>query len=68
MYNIYVWNMWFCRKIEYPELRKFDGKLCTLYMYGMSGFAEKLNIQNCENSMANFVHYICTECSDLQKN
>ena len=55
-------------KIEYPELRKFDGKLCTLYMYGMFGFAEKLNIQNCENSTANFVHYICTECLDLQKN
>ena len=30
-----------CRKIKYLELRKFNGKLCTLYMYGMSGFAEK---------------------------
>ena len=22
--------------------QKFDGKLCTLYMYGMSGFAEEI--------------------------
>ena len=29
---------------ECPELRKFDGKLCTFYTFGMSGFAEKLNI------------------------
>ena len=28
-------------------------------MYGMSGFAEKLNIQNCENSMGNCVYYMC---------
>ena len=68
MYIKYVWNVWFERKIEYPELRKFDGKLCTLYMYGMSGFVAKLNIQNYENLTANFVHYICTECLDLQKN
>ena len=39
-----------CRKIEYPEQRKFKGKLCTLYMYGMSGLAKKLNVQNCVNS------------------
>ena len=68
VYIVYVRNGWICQKIEYPELRKFDGKFCTLYMYGMSGFAEKLNIQNCENSKANFVHYICTEGLDLQKN
>ena len=68
VYIKYVWNVWLERKIEYPELRKFDGKLCTLYMYGMSGFVAKLNIQNYENLTANFVHYICTECLDLQKN
>ena len=27
-------------------------------MYGMSGFAEKLNIQNCENWTGNCVHYM----------
>ena len=27
-------------------------------MYGISGFAEKLNIQNCENSTGNCVYYI----------
>ena len=29
-------------------------------MYGMSEFAEKLNIQNYENSIGNCVYYICT--------
>ena len=33
---IYVRNDWICRKIEYPVGRKFNGKLCILYMYGMS--------------------------------
>ena len=36
---IYERNDWICRKIEYPEGRKFNGKLCMLYMYKMSGFA-----------------------------
>ena len=65
---IYVQNDWICRKIEYPEGQKFNGKLCTLYMHVMSGFAKKLNIQNCENSTGNCVHYICTEWPDLKKN
>ena len=29
-------------KNRLSKLRKFDGKLCTLYMYGMSGFAEEI--------------------------
>ena len=29
---IYVWNVCICKKIECPELRKFNGKLCTLYV------------------------------------
>ena len=33
-------------KIEYPEQRIFNGKFGTLYMYEMSGFAEKFNVQN----------------------
>ena len=56
-----------CRKIEYPEQRKFNGKLCTLYMYVTSIFAKKLNIQNCENSTGNCVHYIFTERLDFRK-
>ena len=40
VYTIYVWNVWFYRKIEYPELKKFNEKLFSLYMYGMSGFAK----------------------------
>ena len=68
MYIIYIQNVWICRKIKYLELRKFNGKFCALCMYGMSGFAEKLNIQNCENSMGNYLQYICTEGLDLLKN
>ena len=33
----------------------------------MPGFAEKLNIQNCENSSGYCVHYICTKCLDFQE-
>ena len=51
----------------YPKFRKFNGKLCTLYMHGMSEFAEKLNIQNCVNSTGNCV-LIRTEYVDLQRN
>ena len=68
MYIIYVRNVWICWKIEYPEQRKFNGKLCTLYMYGTSGFAEKLNIQNCKNSTGNCLHYICMERLYFLKN
>ena len=64
---MYARNIWICRKIQYLELRKFNEKLCTLYMYRMSGFAENLNVQNCKNSTANCVHYIFTECLSLQK-
>ena len=91
MYIIYVLNSWICRKIESPELRKFNRKFCTLnvrnvwicreieyielrklkkkfwnlYLHRISGFAEKLNIQNSENSTGNCIHYIYTECLDL---
>ena len=58
MYIKYVWNVWFCGEIEYPKLGKFSRKLCPLYIYGMFGFAEKLNSQNCLNSMGNFVQYM----------
>ena len=57
LYIKYLWNVWICRKIKCPELRKFNGKLCTLYIYGMSVFAEKLNVQNYGNSTGNYVHY-----------
>ena len=55
---IYVRNLWICRKIEYPELRKFKGKLCTLYMYRMFGLAKKLNVQSCKNSTGNCTLYV----------
>ena len=44
VYIIYVRKVWFCGEIEYLKFRKFNEKLCTLYMYGMSGYAEKLKI------------------------
>ena len=47
----------FAEKIKYSKLRKFNVKLYTLYIYKMVGFAEKLIIQNCGNSMGNCVHY-----------
>ena len=50
---IYVRNVWISKKIEYPELQKFNGKLCVLCMYGMSGLAKKLNVQSFKNSMEN---------------
>ena len=59
--TLYARNFWISRKIEYPPVHIFNGKWCTLYPYGMSGFAEKLNILNCENSMGNCVHFICTK-------
>ena len=48
-----VRNVWFRGEIEDPKFRKFNEKLCTLYMYGMSGYAEKLKIWNCVNSTGN---------------
>jgi len=39
-----VQKVWFCGEIEYQKFREFSEKLCTLYMYGMYEFAEKLNI------------------------
>ena len=47
----------FCGEIEYPKFRKFNGKLYTLYMCGISGFAEKLNILKYTNSTGDYVHY-----------
>ena len=42
--TINVRNVWFCGEIEYPKFRKFNEKLFKLYMYGMSGYAEKMKI------------------------
>ena len=58
MCTLYVRNVWIWTKIECLELHIFSVKFGTLYMYGMSGFAENLNIQNCENSTGNCVHYM----------
>ena len=55
MCTLNVQNVWFCGEIEFPKFHKFNQKSCTLYMYGMSRFAEKLNIQNCVNSTGNCV-------------
>ena len=46
------------QKIEYPKLWKFNGNLCTLFMYGMSRFAKKFKVQNNENSIWNCVQYL----------
>ena len=59
MYIVFVQTVWICRKFDCLELRKLNGKLCTLHTYGKSGFAEKLNVQNCGNSKGNSVRYMC---------
>ena len=56
--TLHVQNVWMCRKIEYPEQQKLNRKLCTLYIYGMSGLAKKLNVQNCLNSIGKCTLYI----------
>ena len=68
LYIIYVRKVWIYRKIEYPELLKFNGNLGTLYMYETFGFPKKLNIHNCKNSTGNCVHYTYTEWLDVEKN
>ena len=67
MCTLFVQNVWFCREIEYPKFYKFSGKLSTLHMYGMFGFAEKLTIQNFVNSMGNYVHYMYEMCGFAAK-
>ena len=56
MCTLNVRNVWFCGEIENPKFHKFSGKLCTVYMYGLSGFADEFKIQNYVNSMGNSVH------------
>ena len=48
----------FAEEIEYPELQKFNGKLYTLNMSGMVGFAKKLNLQYSGNSTGNSIQYM----------
>ena len=57
VYIIYVRDIWFCGEIEYSKFVKFNEKLCTLYMYEISGFVEKLNILKYINSTGNYVCY-----------
>ena len=40
VYIIYVRNVWIRRKIEYIELRKFNGKLCILYARNVRMYRE----------------------------
>ena len=48
---------WICRKIEHLEMHN-STRNCAHYLYGLSGFAEKLNIQNCVSSTGNCVHFM----------
>ena len=49
----WAWTRW-ARQALSPIFILFS----VHYMYGMSGFAEKLNLQNCENSTENCVHHM----------
>ena len=64
-----VRNGWFCLEIEYPKFHKFSGKLCIFCMYGISRFAEKLNIFKYINLAGNYVHhtYGLSGCADKFK-
>ena len=42
LWTLYVQIVWICREIEYPELENLMGNY-VYYMYGLSGFTEKLN-------------------------
>ena len=53
-----VQNVRICREVEYPKLRKSNKKFCTLLLHGMSGFAEKLKVQNSGNSIRNCVQFM----------
>ena len=55
------------QKNSKTKIAEIQFENCVQYMYGMFGYAEKLHIQNCENSTENCVHYICKKCLDLQK-
>ena len=55
VYIIYIQIIWICREIEYLEYINSTGNYVH-YMYGMFGFADKLKIQNTENSTRNCVH------------
>ena len=54
VYIIYVRNIWIRREIEYLEYINSMGNYVH-YMFGMFGFADKLKIQNSENSTGNCV-------------
>ena len=56
MCKLYVRLVWIFKKIEYLEWCSKGS--CVHYIYGLSGFAETLEIQNCINSTGNFVHYM----------
>ena len=66
--TLYMYGMsGFAEKLNIQSCENSTKKLCTLYMYGMFELAKKLDVQCCENSTGNCVHYICTECLDLQR-
>ena len=48
----------FAEKLNIPNSEKFNGKLCTLFMYGQSIFAKKLKVQKNGNSISNCVQYM----------
>ena len=53
----------FAKKLNVQNYRNSAGNYVQ-YSYGMSGFAEKLNIQTAE-IRREIVYNICTKCLDL---
>ena len=67
VYIIYVQNIWICREIEYLQIYKFNGKLCTLNVRKVWFYGEIENPKFRKFS-GNCVHCIRTECLDLHRN
>ena len=61
-----VQNIWISREIEYLEIYKFNGKLCTLIVRSV-WFCGEIENSKFRKFNENCVHYIYTECQDLQR-
>ena len=64
---IYVQNIWICREIEYLEIYKFKGKLCTLNVRNV-WFCGEIENSKFRKFNENCVYYICMECLEMRRN
>ena len=67
VYTVSVQNVWIYIEIEYLGIYKFNGKSCTLNVRNV-WFCGEIENSKFRKFSENCVHYICTECQDLQRN